>query len=81
MFRQWWVDIFCLVETELKIVNSSHIHSLWSCDYIGWTYLVADGALGGIIVMWDRKAVEFIDHFVRDFLVACHFKNMDDGCD
>lgn len=46
-----------------------------------WVELVLDGASGGVIVIWDRRTVELINHFVGDFLVACHFKSVIDGCD
>lgn len=34
--------------------------------------IILNGASGGVIVMWDRKVVELLDHFVGEFLVACH---------
>lgn len=27
----------------------------------------------------DRRVVELIDHYVEEFLVACHFNSVDDG--
>lgn len=45
---------------------------------MGWVILVLDGALGEIVIMWDRRMVELLEHFVRNVLV-CHFKNVDDG--
>lgn len=33
----------------------------------------------GILVMWDKRAVELVDHYVVNFLVAYHFKSVDDG--
>lgn len=44
-----------------------------------WVDLVSNRAFWGIIVMWDRRAVELIDHYIRKFLVACYFKSVDDG--
>ncbi|KAG6643357.1 hypothetical protein CIPAW_09G205800 [Carya illinoinensis] len=29
--------------------------------------------------MWNRRVVELRDHLVGEFLVACHFKNLEDG--
>lgn len=31
------------------------------------------------MVMWDRRSVELIEHYVEKYLVSCHFKNVDDG--
>lgn len=76
--RQWQAGVICLVETKSKYVNSLIVHSLWSYQSMGWVDLVSNGALRGIIMMWDRRVVELIDHFVGDFLMACHFKSVDD---
>lgn len=45
------------------------------------------GGMGGVsfewsiraIVMWDRRVVELLEHYVGKFLVACHFKSVNDG--
>ncbi|KAG6652146.1 hypothetical protein CIPAW_06G163500 [Carya illinoinensis] len=79
MLRQWKAEIICFQETKLKVVSQSVVHSLWSCNYVGWVELFSNGALGGILVMWNRRAVEVVDHYVGEFLVACHFKNVVDG--
>ncbi|KAG6654081.1 hypothetical protein CIPAW_05G121300 [Carya illinoinensis] len=79
LIHKWRGDVICFQETKLKSVNTSIVRSLWSCHYVGWVDLVVEGASGGIIVMWDRRVVELIDHYVGDFMVACHFKNVDYG--
>lgn len=40
---------------------------------------MSNGALEGIIIMWDKRVVELRDHYVGEYLVACHFKSEDDG--
>lgn len=29
--------------------------------------------------MWDRRVVNLVEEYVGEFLVACSFKNVDDG--
>lgn len=31
------------------------------------------------MVMWDRRVVELVEHYVKNFLVAYHFKRVDNG--
>ncbi|KAG6636557.1 hypothetical protein CIPAW_11G119300 [Carya illinoinensis] len=79
LLRQWKVDIICLQETKLKQITRRTIQSIWGCQYVGWAYLPSDGALGGILVMWDKRVVENIDKFVGEYFVGCLFKNSEDG--
>jgi hypothetical protein len=40
----------------------------------------ASGALGRILLMWDRCVVEKIDECVRRYTVACSLHNINDNC-
>ena len=40
------------------------ICSLWSCPYIIWVALDADQATGGVLMMWDRRALEKLEVLV-----------------
>jgi hypothetical protein len=37
------------------------------------------GALGGILLIWDRRVVSKIDAWMGKFVAACSFKNVEDG--
>jgi hypothetical protein len=37
------------------------------------------GALGGVLLMWDRRVVEKIEECVGRYTIACSFKNVDDN--
>ena len=37
------------------------------------------GASGGILIMWDRRAVSKIDSCMGRFVVTCLFRNVEDG--
>jgi hypothetical protein len=41
--------------------------------------VAANGASGGILLMWDRRVVLKIDVCRGSFVVACSFKNVDGG--
>ena len=43
-----------------------------------WVYLGSEGALDGILLMWDRRVVEKIDEAVGLFSVACKFQCIED---
>lgn len=64
MMHQWKADIICLQETKMKFVNQAIIQSLWNCCSVGWVELVSNGASGGILILWNRRVVELLDHFV-----------------
>jgi hypothetical protein len=39
----------------------------------------ASGALGGILIMWDRRAVEKVDDYVGRYTSAVSLRNADDN--
>ncbi|KAG2701660.1 hypothetical protein I3760_06G055400 [Carya illinoinensis] len=79
LIRKWRADVICFQETKLKFVSQTIVNSLCRFQYVGWVELVSKGASGGIIVMWDRRVVEMLDHYVGEFMVVCQFKSVDDG--
>ena len=44
-----------------------------------WCHVASNGASGGILLMWDRKVVSKIDACMGRFVVACSFRNVEDG--
>ncbi|XP_040986403.1 uncharacterized protein LOC121234516 [Juglans microcarpa x Juglans regia] len=79
LLRMWKVDIVCLQETKLRIIDQRLIRSLWGCSYVGWSYLASEGASDGVLLMWDKRVVEEVEECVGTFSVACLFKNVVDG--
>lgn len=63
----------------MEIINLTTINSLWSHHHVRWVLLVLNVASGGIIVMWDKRVGELIQEYMELYLVACHFKNVDNG--
>jgi hypothetical protein len=73
------VDILCLQETKLELISRKSIRSLWGCPYVDWCFVPSLGASGGILLMWDKRVVNRMEVDVGDYVVACSFKNVDDG--
>lgn len=63
------MDIICFQETKLKLITRRTILSIWSCQYVDWSYLPLKGASGGVLVMWDKMMVENLDEFVGEYSV------------
>jgi hypothetical protein len=79
LLSQWKVDIVCLQETKLDLITLDLVQSIWRCPYVEWSYVASNGASGGILLMWDRRAVSKVEVCHGSYVVACSFRNVDDG--
>ena len=61
LLSQWKADIVCLQETKLEKITPGIMQSLWRCPYVEWSYVASMGVLGGILLLWDRRAVSKVD--------------------
>jgi exonuclease III len=77
LLREWKVDVVCFQETKVQVVTRELVQSLWGCAQVDWCYLGAQGASGGILIMWDRRVVEKVE-WVGCFTVACSFRSICD---
>ena len=55
------------------------ICSLWSCPYVGWVALDADQTAGGVLMMWDRRALAKLEVMVGQFSVSVWWQGIGDG--
>ena len=69
----WKVDIVCLQETKVSRFTSSLVRSLWRSPYVEWYYVAAEGASGGILLMWDQRVVSKLDICLGSYVAACCF--------
>lgn len=46
---------------------------------MGRVDLVSDGASRGILIMWNRRAIDLVNHYVGNYVLACHFRSIDNG--
>ena len=61
----------------MELITRGFVKSLWGCQLVDWVYLSSISALGGILVMWDRRIVK-MEEAVGQFLVSCGFRNVGD---
>jgi exonuclease III len=78
LLREWKADVVCFQETKIQVVTRELIQSLWGGAQVDWCYLGAQGASGGILIMWDRRVVEKVEEWVGCFTAACSFRSMCD---
>lgn len=46
---------------------------------MNWCNLAADGVSGGILLLWDLRILEVVDHCMGSFFVSVVFKDVEDG--
>jgi len=78
LLKEWKADIVCLVETKMSVISREVVRSLWGC-HVDWCYMGANGASGGVLLMWDRRVVEKVEDCVGRYTVACSLRNTDDN--
>jgi hypothetical protein len=79
LLRDWRPALVCLQETKLAVTSITIIRSLWGGSHVGWCCLEADGASGGILIMWDTRVLELVESSVGCFSVSVILKNIEDG--
>ncbi|RVW77811.1 hypothetical protein CK203_054452 [Vitis vinifera] len=47
--------------------------------FLGWGAVNARGAVGGVVVFWDKRVLELVGLEVGIFSISCQFKNCKDG--
>jgi exonuclease III len=79
LMRVWKVDLVCLLETKMEVITRAVVRSLWGCQHVDWCYIGANGASGGILIMWDRRVVEKVEDYVGRYTLALSFRNAEDN--
>jgi hypothetical protein len=60
----------------MEVISRAVVSSLSGCQRVDWCYMGASGASGGILIMWDRRAV---DEYVGRYTLAVSLRNTDDN--
>ncbi|RVX23718.1 Transposon TX1 uncharacterized 149 kDa protein [Vitis vinifera] len=55
------------------------VRSLGSGRFLDWRALDADGAVGGLLICWDKRSLEILDWEEGQFSLSCRFRNVEDG--
>ena len=54
------MDVVCLQETKIQEMSQGVIHSLGVGRFLGWGVVNARGAVGGVVVFWDKRVLELV---------------------
>lgn len=65
----------CFQETK---ISAGIVRGMWGGSLMGWTIMPTSGALTGILLMRDKRAVECIKEAVGTFCIFCKFKSIMD---
>ena len=75
--RMWKGDVVCLQETKMESISTGVVRSIWGSPFVGWDFQAAEGASGGMLLMWDKRVVEQLDVAKGVFTLSCKFKCME----
>ena len=73
------VDLVCLQETKVQEMNNGMARSLGVGRFLNWRALNAEGFVGGILLIWDKRRIGIVDSVVGSFSVSCLFRMAEDG--
>ena len=73
------VDLVCLQETKVQVMNIEMVRSLGVGRFLNWIALNAKGSARGILLFWDKRRINMVDYMVGSFSVSCLFKMAEDG--
>ena len=73
------VDLVCLQETKVQQMNNIMARSLGVGRFLNWRALNAEGSVGGILLLWDKRRISLEDSVAGNFSVSCLFRMAEDG--
>ena len=79
LLREWNCNIVCLQETKLASMDRQLVCSVWSCPYVDWVALDVDQTVGGVLMTWDRRALEKLEVMGGHFSVSVRWQGVRDG--
>ena len=79
LLKDWNCDVICLQETNIAGMDRQLVCSLWSSPYVDWVALDANQTVSGVLMMWDRKALEKLEVMVGYFSVSVRWQGVGDS--
>ena len=61
VIRKQKVDLFCIQETKIQVMTDRVVRSLGSGRFLDWKALNACGSTGGILICWDKRALDLLE--------------------
>jgi len=76
--RHWNCDLICIQGTKLEEVELADVRSIWGNQAASFAVLKAIGAVGRILVLWNKNSFHLISSYCGEFSITC-FLQMGDG--
>ena len=73
------MDLFCIQETKIQDMTDRVVRSLGTGRFLEWKALNACSSAGGILICWDKRALEPLEWEVGQFSLSCRFRTMENG--
>ena len=73
------VDLVCLQETKIQGMSRGLVRSLGVGRFLEWGVVDSRGAVGVIVVFWDKRVLELVNLETGVFSMSCQCKNCEDG--
>ena len=77
--RDQMVDLICIQETKIQAMSEDIVRSLGTRRFIDWRALNVEGATGGILICWDKRALDIMDWEEGQFTLSYRFKIVENG--
>ncbi|RVX07793.1 hypothetical protein CK203_021807 [Vitis vinifera] len=61
VIRKQKVDLFCIQETKIQVMSDRVVSSLGLGRFLDWKALDAFGSVGGILICWDKRALDLLE--------------------
>ena len=56
--KMWNAELICPQEIKLSHIGIAEVGSLLGNRFADWVYLESEGALGGVLIMRDKRVIE-----------------------
>ena len=56
------VDMICIQETKLRVLQPSSCYNLWADNNIEWVNKPATCSYGGILTIWHKNKLKSVKH-------------------
>lgn len=75
LIQKWGADIVCLLETKIESWNPSLIRQIWGNNWLFWAEVKAIGTKGGLLILWDKRALNSVESEVGAFSLSRRFES------
>ena len=64
---------------KIQIMIEGVVKSLGVGRFLDWRTLEAVGAVGGVLICWDKRSLEMLEWEEGQFSISCKFRNVENG--